>query len=194
METRAAATAATRARLVDAALEVLGEVGVDSLTMQEVAQRADVALRTLYNHFSTKDELLSEAVTTSLDEVRRAIAELMARDGRPRDQLLDFVDVYYRIYDRQRLPAAAMLGAKGVSDVDAQVTEIRSWRRSHVTRLLRAIDAEGGLRLPVNQAAALVYTLTSYATFSSLVVDARLRLDAARAVARHVLESAVLQA
>ncbi len=192
METRAAATEATRQRLLDAALAVLGEAGAEGLTMQDVAARADVALRTLYNHFGSKEELLSEATTKSLDEVRAAVAEVAGGDGPPRDQLLDFVDVYHRVYERQNVAAAAMLQARGLPEVEGQVADIRAWRRSQIARMLRAVDAAEGLRIPLAQATALIFTLTSFATFSSLVDDGRLSPETARGLLRHNLETSVL--
>lgn len=193
METRAAATAATRQRLVEAAVEVLGETGADGLTMQSVAERGDVALRTLYNHFPTKDELVAEVMTRSLDEVRDAVGTVVAAGGKPQEQLVGFVDAYYRIYERQNRAAAALLQSKGNSEVDRQVAEIRSWRRSELRRILRAIDADGGLRIQLREAVALVYALTAYATWSSVVQDSRLDAAAARALARHTVESSILR-
>ena len=61
MDNRSAASAATRARLLDAAVDVLAEVGGAALTMQMVADTADVALRTVYNHFPSKEVLVVAA-------------------------------------------------------------------------------------------------------------------------------------
>src|SRR5262245_37487344 len=47
----------TRARIVAAALDLIVG-GVEGVTMQQVAQAAGVALRTVFRHFPTRDDLL----------------------------------------------------------------------------------------------------------------------------------------
>jgi AcrR family transcriptional regulator len=49
---------------------VLGEAGADRLTMEAVAKRADTATRTVYNHFSSRDELIAAALDQLLREYR----------------------------------------------------------------------------------------------------------------------------
>ena len=48
----------TRRRIVDATFELHSEKGVVATSMQDVAERADVALRTVYNHYPTIDDLV----------------------------------------------------------------------------------------------------------------------------------------
>jgi AcrR family transcriptional regulator len=68
-----AATAAARPRvegdreqqILDAALEVLGEVGYDRLTMDAVAQRAKASKATLYRRWNSKATLVVEALARS---------------------------------------------------------------------------------------------------------------------------------
>ncbi len=50
--------ATTQSQVVDAALAVADQVGIDRLTIRAVAKLADVPTMSLYSHFSSKDELL----------------------------------------------------------------------------------------------------------------------------------------
>lgn len=50
----------TRAQLVDAALRVFSVRGVAAGTIQEIADVAGMTTGTIYNHFKTKEEVLSE--------------------------------------------------------------------------------------------------------------------------------------
>ena len=50
--------------IFDAALEVLGEVGYDRLTMDAIAQRAKASKATLYRRWSSKAALVVEAVAS----------------------------------------------------------------------------------------------------------------------------------
>jgi AcrR family transcriptional regulator len=57
---RQARAAATRQRMLVAAYDCFCEEGFRATTMDAIAQRADVAVQTLYFTFHTKDELLQE--------------------------------------------------------------------------------------------------------------------------------------
>src|SRR5215813_12209188 len=71
---------ATRAALSDAALRLSVERGVDNVTVEQIADEADVSLRTFFNYFSSKEEAVvagDVATAESLVEVFR---------GRPSDE------------------------------------------------------------------------------------------------------------
>ncbi|MEU0301764.1 TetR/AcrR family transcriptional regulator C-terminal domain-containing protein [Streptomyces sp. NPDC006175] len=52
-----------RARVADAALELLNEVGLDGLTLRAIARELDVKAPALYWHFKDKQALLDEMAT-----------------------------------------------------------------------------------------------------------------------------------
>ena len=56
------ARAATRDRLIDAAIELATEGGYDAVGIRPVAARAGVSVPTAYQHVSSKDQLLVEAL------------------------------------------------------------------------------------------------------------------------------------
>jgi AcrR family transcriptional regulator len=76
MGARAATVAATRGRIVAAARALLLEGDFRSVTMDEVARRADVARATVYHHLSSKSGMF-EAVLTDREE-RAGLDELAA--------------------------------------------------------------------------------------------------------------------
>lgn len=53
---------ARRHRILDETRRMIGEVGIASLSMDEVARRAEVAKRTLYNAFQSKERLVAAAI------------------------------------------------------------------------------------------------------------------------------------
>ena len=65
----------TRARIVDAASELFAERGFDSVSVVEIAQRAGVVEKTVFNHFPVKEGLVFDADppmrAALLDAVRR---------------------------------------------------------------------------------------------------------------------------
>jgi AcrR family transcriptional regulator len=76
MSARAAATEATRERIIDVAVEAFSSNWYDEVTVRGVASDAGVALQTVRNHFPTKDELFLaaiERIAASIDSVRGAV-------------------------------------------------------------------------------------------------------------------------
>ena len=67
-------------RFIEAATEILGETGRTDFTVQELIERSKTSLRSFYQHFSGKEELLlalfEEIITTSVTEWRSEIATL----------------------------------------------------------------------------------------------------------------------
>jgi AcrR family transcriptional regulator len=106
----------TRARIVGAALDLIVG-GVEGLTMPDVAKAAGVALRTVFRHFPTRDDLL-DAVwqalqvrmghtpdLTTLDELTDFVPGLFARYGAMEDQIRGAMFAQTFVSSRQRLGA-----------------------------------------------------------------------------------------
>ncbi|MGY1815671.1 TetR/AcrR family transcriptional regulator [Blastococcus sp. SYSU D00820] len=67
---------ATRRALHRAALELVGEHGLDAVSVDDIAARAEVSPRTFFNYFSSKDEAVIGTVPTARDDL---VQELLAR-------------------------------------------------------------------------------------------------------------------
>jgi len=173
METRRRTTAATRTRLLDATVEVLARVGVDALTMPAVADQADVALRTVYNHFPSKTALILESYERLAKATMDAVAGIPTT-GPPRERLRWFVAAFHGALDQHSPGAAVILGVTGVPELDARLAEVRAWRRGELAAILRAARREGSLALPLKEATAFAFLMTSFATWHSLVFESGL--------------------
>jgi len=74
-----------RERLVQGARQVLYEQGVETTTLAEIAQAADVPVGNVYYYFKTKDELVEAAITEHAREVREVLGSLESHEaGRAR--------------------------------------------------------------------------------------------------------------
>jgi AcrR family transcriptional regulator len=78
--------AASRARVVDAAFELFAGRGYDDVTVAEICAVADIAPRTFFRYFPTKDDLLAEPARVMAEQMRTAIHE--APDGLPEAAVL----------------------------------------------------------------------------------------------------------
>lgn len=138
-----AAVAPTRERLLDAARQVIEAHGYGGASVLAVADRAGVAVGTLYRHFSSKEELLVEFFRAACDRELAAV-ELAARGsvgegaGRIANMLATFAE---RAMRRPRL-AWALLAEPVDPLVEAERLIYRERFRSLVAEeLRRAIDA-----------------------------------------------------
>lgn len=65
--------AARRQRVIRAALDLASAGGYDGVQMREVADRADVALGTVYHYFTSKDHLLAEALNEWVETLAASV-------------------------------------------------------------------------------------------------------------------------
>src|SRR3954471_18489839 len=72
---------ARRHRILRAAAELATEGGFDAVQMREVAERADVALGTLYRYFPSKIHLLVSVLADEMEALRTRLSVSPAADG-----------------------------------------------------------------------------------------------------------------
>src|SRR5271167_2243020 len=66
-----AGSADRASRFIKSALAILGETGRTEFTVLEVAERSKTSLRSFYQHFSSKDELLLALIDKIMSESTR---------------------------------------------------------------------------------------------------------------------------
>jgi AcrR family transcriptional regulator len=77
---------ATREAIIGAALAQVSAGGYASATVQAVAERAGVAVGTVYRHFPSKSELFAEVFRRASERELAVVIEVSAADGRPAAQ------------------------------------------------------------------------------------------------------------
>jgi AcrR family transcriptional regulator len=70
-----------RARLMDAAVEVVGEAGVRAATVAEVGTRANLSRTTFYNHFKDSADCVLAAHRRALGRLTASISEAFAKES-----------------------------------------------------------------------------------------------------------------
>jgi AcrR family transcriptional regulator len=89
----------TRARILDAALDVFSEHGFEGSSLQQIADRLDLTKAALYYHFRSKDELLQaliEPVIADLNGILDAHADTRDSPARRRQFMEDYLDYLLR--------------------------------------------------------------------------------------------------
>lgn len=112
-----------RRRVLQAALELAAEGGYDGVQMREVADRADVALGTVYHYFASKDHLLAASMTEWLSALEASIARRPAEGETTLDRVLDILRRTTRgMADNENISAALIGGlvAEGPHGAESQ--------------------------------------------------------------------------
>lgn len=81
-----------RDELLDAAIEVIGEVGLANATVATIAGRAGMSAGLVNHYFDSKQELLELALRNLSKLFRRDILELLPQDATPVERLKAIVD------------------------------------------------------------------------------------------------------
>jgi TetR/AcrR family transcriptional regulator, transcriptional repressor of bet genes len=172
MQTRQRAAAQARDRILEAALDEVAATGGGGVTLQAVAARADVALRTLYNHFAGRDELLAAAFLHHAAQTRAAVEAVTLPDAAPQEQLQHVLEAYHRRYADMGDRLSALLSMRGFPDLEEQIRVIRGQRRRLLEEIVEHAERAGVLHLPPATAVALAYTLTGHAGWQALCEQA----------------------
>ena len=122
-----------RQQLLETALDLFAERGVDGATMRELARRADVNVAAAYHHFDSKRALLRAVFEElgSLDEIRaRLEPEVLAllRAASPEEALAFVIQISW---GRMEANAAyyALLHAEVLrGDPDARAVSLEMWQ------------------------------------------------------------------
>lgn len=157
---------ARRGRMLLATEELALAGGWDGVQMREVAQRAEVALGTLYRYFPSKEHLL---VSVMLDEVQQLADRLAVRPPRGEDPVARVADVLNRAnraLNRQPDVTVAMIRAlvAGNPDVAPVVAKVREAMRRIISDALGATLSD-----PVDDAEVTAIDLLSDVWLASLV-------------------------
>ncbi|MGH8861044.1 MAG: TetR/AcrR family transcriptional regulator [Jatrophihabitantaceae bacterium] len=143
---------ATRARLLEAAITALAELGYHASTVAVVAERAGVSRGAAQHHFPTRDALFTAALEhvthVRADALRRELDDLPG--GRPSTAAV--VDLTFSLYSGTLFRAALALWVAAAAEpaLREQIVplEARLGREIHrvVVGLLRVDEATPGVR------------------------------------------------
>ncbi len=109
----------SRRQLAQALLDLIVEKGYDAITIQEIADRADLNRATFYLHFASKEELLMAALRDRFDELVAAMDAIAPTDPPWDNQAYDRL-LFEHIAEHAAL-YTVLLGDRGLGMVSHQV-------------------------------------------------------------------------
>lgn len=89
--------ARTRGLILDAAEELFAAHG-DAVTVEQIADTADVAIATIYQHFGGKDALYLSVIERALEANEHHMLAIYMSDADPVEKLIDAAGAYLRFY------------------------------------------------------------------------------------------------
>jgi AcrR family transcriptional regulator len=154
--------AATRERIVAAALQQVGEGGYGSAAVHDVAVRAGVAVGTVYRYFPSKARLFAEVFDRAAQRELDVVVSVSEADGR---SAAERIAAAVEAFCRRALAAPTLAYAQIAEPVDPAIESerlrLRRGYRDAFRRVLEEGMASGELRVhdPGLVAAALVGAL-----------------------------------
>ena len=143
----------TRQRIQEVAKELFVAKGVQSTSLQDIADRLGVTKPALYYHFSSREELVRSIVAPLIDDGERFIAEHeAARANDPRALLEGYFDFHYR----HRADLVMLVAELNTLAQLGLIDKLLAWRdrlgklvfgsRPTLAQSARAVIAFGGLQ------------------------------------------------
>jgi len=108
-----------RKRILDATLALASKGGYDAVQMRTVAERADVALGTLYRYFPSKIHLLVSALVLEFERTQEKLDRKPIPGDTPYDRMLYVLSRVTRTMQREPLLTEAMTRAFMFADPSA---------------------------------------------------------------------------
>jgi AcrR family transcriptional regulator len=122
-----------RARILEAAQQLIRVTGGTGLSMRALADKAEVSLATPYNLFGSKGAVLLALQLSALEKLEQAMEELSTRD--PIEQVLEVAELGARIYTGdpsfwRPLMQAHWLAKGAIDDSPLHPRIVALWHRS----------------------------------------------------------------
>ncbi|NCD72186.1 TetR/AcrR family transcriptional regulator [Mucilaginibacter agri] len=78
-------------RILEGALELFMQAGIKSVTMDDIARHLGMSKKTIYQHFSDKNELVVALTKTRMEEDERMMKEMLEGQDNVIKQLIDMM-------------------------------------------------------------------------------------------------------
>lgn len=165
---RAEQAARTRERILDAAGELFVADGYPATTVRAIAERAGVAVDTVYATFGTKVRVLTALIDRRLapsgeqSVLDRPESQAVRDEPDPRRQIRLFARDIAAVSTHVR-PVAEMLRVAAAVEPDAApvLEEMEEQRRRNMAQPVAWFQTRGPLRIDAERAADVVFTLAS---------------------------------
>lgn len=188
MTTRARAREELRQRILSATLELHTEKGILGTSWKDIADRADVAVATVYNHFPSLDELVPACGDLLMERLRPPgladAADVVGDAGTTGERLERAARELFDFYERGGAHLDVFPGERDLRSI----REWEAYQRATVEAFVRAALAGTRPRPRTVQLVSAFFDLMTFRSLQSRGFDARTAATTMARAAECVLE------
>jgi AcrR family transcriptional regulator len=136
---------ARRAKIIEAVIGLIADLGADAVQMRDVAQRSGVALATVYRYFRSKEHLVAAALEDWQKKLtRRTLAAHHPMTDAPLVDILNYLERAQRAFHRNPKMTALMLQTMMSNEPEAKaaIDHMNQTTTEMFVRLLEGLPAE----------------------------------------------------
>ncbi len=122
-------------------MSLAAEGGYEAVQMRDVAERADVALGTVYRYFTSKDHLLAAALVHWIEQLADKLYDAPLKGADASERVAHLLERSMRVMNRQPQLVAALLAA--VSSLEPGVSECRQQVAVTMEQLMARTAGDG---------------------------------------------------
>jgi AcrR family transcriptional regulator len=144
--------AATRELILRTGMKLFARYGIDAVTVDQIADAADVGKGTLYNYFPTKEAIVVAFLADADQRIQRRLLPLEAARRPLVDTLTEFIAMQWRT-KRRHHQFVRMFFAQMFLNTDTflpYMTEVNGLLSANIRSLLQALRDRGAFRADVN--------------------------------------------
>lgn len=181
-----------REALIGGAVELFRDVGFEKTRIEDIAAAADVSVATVYNYFTTKQQILLEIVRKSIQAAQQLTTVIVDKPpADPVDAVVALVKADFGDMDDEadkKLWRELLASMTRDEENRAEIEALRGLFRVHLRQLVKLLVDRGDIRRSIDVEAMtdIIYAIYAY-HFRQLVCIKRTKTAAAlRAVRRDI--------
>ncbi|MET9328647.1 TetR/AcrR family transcriptional regulator [Tsukamurella sp. NPDC003166] len=137
---------ANRRAVIDAAREIVAVHGAEAMTLESVAERADVAVQTIYNRVGGRSALLTAVAEQAMEENRAYMDAAYRSEGDPETKIMVAAAEYARFARERPYEFRILVEPPDVPAAVARIAELTREQNAKLAGVLREGMATGFAR------------------------------------------------
>lgn len=84
-------------KILSASIELFRQYGFKTITMDDIARKAGISKKTLYQHFANKNEVVSETITWYQAKISASCISMMEESGNPIEAMVRIIGLFDQV-------------------------------------------------------------------------------------------------
>lgn len=134
--------------IVASALEIIDTLGIDGLSLRELAKRQGIVEGALYKHFKSKDEILLAVIDYHARHDSKIISTIENSKKTPKESIIFFIKSFAELFESEPAMTCIMSSYEVLLEDSAvvnRVKEIFTSRSDYLTHLVEKGQKEGSI-------------------------------------------------